>query len=183
MNKELTDDQIKPLIPQDSDWRYVVGESGAIEFARGIIELDRALQDARHAEELAAADLTISNLQAAQSVRPDIHSVLWGMRSKILNLPRYSFLSPPGGGVAKVPNRSGKWIEADDAAGLCEVEEIDAMLAAAPQLAAQPELTDAEICGIAKSTQTAEPGRDGYILPVSFARAVIAAHEAKKGGA
>ena len=37
------------------------------------------------------------------------------------------------------------------------------------------ELTDEQICNIARSTQTAEPGRDGYILPVAFARAVIAA--------
>ena len=36
------------------------------------------------------------------------------------------------------------------------------------------ELTDAEICNIARNTQTAEPGRDGYILPAAFARAVIA---------
>jgi len=55
--------------------------------------------------------------------------------------------------------------------------------AATPQPAAQPELTDAEICDVAKLTKTAEPGRDGYILPVSFARAIIAANEAKKGEA
>ena len=37
-------------------------------------------------------------------------------------------------------------------------------------------LTDAEIIAVAKATETAEPGTDGYILPVSFARAIIAAH-------
>lgn len=36
------------------------------------------------------------------------------------------------------------------------------------------ELTDSEICDIAHSTETAEPGRDGYILPVSFPRAQYA---------
>jgi len=33
-------------------------------------------------------------------------------------------------------------------------------------------LTDQRIIEIAKATDTAEPGRDGYILPVSFARAI-----------
>lgn len=40
------------------------------------------------------------------------------------------------------------------------------------------ELTDDQLCGIARGTKTAEPGRDGYILPVAFARAVIAADRA-----
>lgn len=44
------------------------------------------------------------------------------------------------------------------------------------------ELTDAEILGVATRTQSAEPGRDGYVLPFTFARAVIAAHEAKRAG-
>lgn len=33
-------------------------------------------------------------------------------------------------------------------------------------------LSDKEIIGIAKATQSAEPGRDGYILPITFAGAV-----------
>jgi hypothetical protein len=40
-------------------------------------------------------------------------------------------------------------------------------------------LTEYEICNIAKLTETAESGTEGYILPVSFARAIIAAHTAK----
>jgi hypothetical protein len=49
--------------------------------------------------------------------------------------------------------------------------------------APQPvELTDEEIADIAKETETAEPGRDGYILPHSFARAVIAAYQKKQEG-
>lgn len=35
-------------------------------------------------------------------------------------------------------------------------------------------LTDEEIIHIAKQTKTAEPGRDGHILPISFARAIEA---------
>lgn len=34
--------------------------------------------------------------------------------------------------------------------------------------------TDAEIIALADETRTGEPGRDGYILPISFARAVLA---------
>ena len=36
------------------------------------------------------------------------------------------------------------------------------------------EPTDAEIIALADETRTGEPGRDGYILPISFARAVLA---------
>jgi hypothetical protein len=36
-------------------------------------------------------------------------------------------------------------------------------------------MTDAEIIDIAKRTASAEPGRDGFILPVKFARALLAA--------
>ncbi len=34
--------------------------------------------------------------------------------------------------------------------------------------------TDAEIIALADETRTGEPGRGGYILPISFARAVLA---------
>ena len=33
--------------------------------------------------------------------------------------------------------------------------------------------TDAEIIALADETRTGEPGREGYILPISFARAVL----------
>ena len=36
------------------------------------------------------------------------------------------------------------------------------------------EPTDAEIIALADETRTGEPGRDGYIMPISFARAVLA---------
>jgi hypothetical protein len=40
----LTDDEIRPLIPQDSNWRYVVEEVGALEFARSVIAAHEAKQ-------------------------------------------------------------------------------------------------------------------------------------------
>ena len=43
-------------------------------------------------------------------------------------------------------------------------------------------LTDEEIVEIAKQTKSAEPGRDGYILPVSFARAVEAKLKERNNG-
>lgn len=55
------------------------------------------------------------------------------IRQRILALPRYSFLSPMGGGVRRYADTSGRWIEYDLAAALCEPEAIDAMLAAAPK--------------------------------------------------
>jgi hypothetical protein len=53
----------------------------------------------------------------------------------------------------------------------------------APPAAQRPwqGLTDEAIIEIAKQTQSAEPGREGYILPVSFARAIEAAHNIKEG--
>lgn len=46
------------------------------------------------------------------------------------------------------------------------------------------ELTDEEIIALAIATKSADPGRDGYILPVTFARAVeaaVLAHLAQRG--
>ena len=37
-----------------------------------------------------------------------------------------------------------------------------------------PAPTDADIIALADETRTGEPGREGYILPISFARAVLA---------
>ena len=42
------------------------------------------------------------------------------------------------------------------------------------------DLTDEEIVKIAIASSGAEPGRDGYILPVTFARAVLAAQKEKQ---
>ena len=53
-------------------------------------------------------------------------------------------------------------------------EELRSMLNH-PQPAPQP-LTDKQIIEIANKTQTAEPGTNGYVLPISFARAIEQAH-------
>lgn len=45
--------------------------------------------------------------------------------------------------------------------------------------ALQP-MTDAEIIEIAVNTMSAEPGRDGYVLPITFARAILEKVEATK---
>ena len=52
----------------------------------------------------------------------------------------------------------------------------DVPLYAAPQAAVAEPLTDEEIIAIATQTGSAEPGRDGYILPISFTRALEAHH-------
>ena len=44
-------------------------------------------------------------------------------------------------------------------------------------------LTDEQIIAVATASRAAEPGDNGYILPISFARAIIAAHEAAKDAA
>lgn len=46
-----------------------------------------------------------------------------------------------------------------------------------PELMVRPRpLADEEIISVAKQTHSAEPGREGYILPILFARAIEAAH-------
>jgi hypothetical protein len=56
-------------------------------------------------------------------------------------------------------------------------------LYAAPQAqpAVQADLTYAEIIAVAIASKSADPGRDGYILPISFACALMAAQQAKSG--
>jgi len=155
VDTELTDEQIdkiaRPYILSVGDYgcsEKAIPDNGSIEdFARAVIAADRERQDALHREELAAYELMVSNLRAAQG-GPDIRALFWQLRSKLFKLPRYSFLSPQGGGVVKVPDNCGKWIEVDDAAGLCEVEEVDALIAAAPQPAAQPCLDKGRIRAI-----------------------------------
>jgi hypothetical protein len=41
-------------------------------------------------------------------------------------------------------------------------------------------LTDEQIIAVAKSTKSAEPGAEGYILPITFAREIEAAHGIKE---
>lgn len=59
----------------------------------------------------------------------DAAALAGAIRERILNLPRYSFWVLDGG-VRRVPDEIGRWIERDAAAALCEPEELDAALAA-----------------------------------------------------
>lgn len=61
---------------------------------------------------------------------------------------------------------------------MCELRtEITRLTFEARQPAA--DLTDDEIVNIAIASKGAEPGRDGYILPITFGRAILAAQKAK----
>jgi hypothetical protein len=136
-----------------------------------------AMQSERHAQEIAAYELTVSNLRTQVAGEPVAwryqtqtgwHAVTSASAAHRVNQyhqiePLYAAPQP----VAQ-PERP-----VNCGTGHCSCIEC----------VMQPELTDAEICDVAKRTETAEPGSDGYILPVSFARAVIAAHEAKRGAA
>jgi hypothetical protein len=118
---------------------------------------------------------------ADQPAAPDVHAQFWGLRSKILALPRYSFLLNKRGGVEKVADSCGEWIDVYAAAWLCEDVRVDAMIAAAPQ-PAQPELPDAEIRPLIPKDMDWK-----YVITeagaAEFASAIIATHEAKRGAA
>ena len=62
-----------------------------------------------------------------------------------------------------IPNKDDPWFENTRAA-----------LATPAQVAALVTPSDADIIALADKTRTGVPGRDGYILPISFARAVLA---------
>ena len=59
-------------------------------------------------------------------------------------------------------------------------EVIEALRAELAKPAMCVPLTDSEIQQIAIATKSAEPGRDGYVLPYSFARAIEQAHNIKE---
>lgn len=56
--------------------------------------------------------------------------------------------------------------------------EDDVQIFTRPPAVREP-LTEAEIIKIAQDNLAADPGRDGYILPIKFARAIEAAHGIK----
>jgi len=101
----------------------------------------------------------IARIRAALAAgpTPDIRALFWQLRYKLLKLPRYSFLPNSGGGVERVPDSCGKWIEVDAAAGLCEVEEIDAMLAAAPCAGCGETCKRAKLCATCAGEIAAAP--------------------------
>jgi len=61
MNTELTDDQLNSI-----PFFGGLSDHALRRFARAVIAADRALQDARHREELAAYEMTVANLRADQ---------------------------------------------------------------------------------------------------------------------
>ena len=78
-----------------------------------------------------------------------------------------------------IPERHSYQIECSDVFGCTarvtrdsEEAAIEAWNLRAPAPAPAP--TDADIIALADETRTGEPGREGYILPISFARAVLA---------
>ena len=58
------------------------------------------------------------------------------VRKATAALPRYSFLLNSGGGVSRVEDRSGRWIEWDEAHKLFDPEMVDWLLAKAQAAAA-----------------------------------------------
>lgn len=57
-------------------------------------------------------------------------AALEAVRQRICALPRYSFLIGPGGGVQRIGDRSGNWIEFDAAHELLDPVSVDAAIAA-----------------------------------------------------
>lgn len=59
-----------------------------------------------------------------------LKTVLDALRKAMCALPRYSFLLNSGGGVSRVEDISGRWIEWDEAHKLFDLEMVDCLLAA-----------------------------------------------------
>ena len=64
-------------------------------------------------------------------------------------------------------------------------ESLEMVITTIKEALAQPEqepLTDEQIIAVAKATKSAEPGAEGYVLPITFARAIlaVAAHNIKE---
>ena len=58
------------------------------------------------------------------------------LRKALCALPRYSFLLNAGGGVSRVEDRSGRWIELDEAHKLFDPEMADWLIAKEQSMAA-----------------------------------------------
>lgn len=131
MNKELTDEQIDNELPLGmAPYLTLCGPTEIRRFARAVVAADRANQDARHAEELAAYELTISNLRAARGV-PE---------SAILQRVKYHWFDadPDVPGDAGDYEIFGRNIPCEDGCIDALIVRED-MLAAAPKPTAQPE--------------------------------------------
>lgn len=51
------------------------------------------------------------------------------LRKALCALPRYSFLLNAGGGVSRVEDQSGRWVELDKAHKLFDPEKVDWLIA------------------------------------------------------
>lgn len=59
----------------------------------------------------------------------DYDLVVEALRKAICALPRYSFLLDRSGGVRRVPDRSGNWLEFESAHALFDTEAVDNLIA------------------------------------------------------
>lgn len=59
----------------------------------------------------------------------DYDEAVEALRKEMCALPRYSFLLNSGGGVSRVEDRSGRWIEWDEAHKLFDPEVVDWLIA------------------------------------------------------
>jgi len=62
-------------------------------------------------------------------MRVERDNLIEELRKIICKLPKYSFLSSPEGGVRRVSDRSGRWIEFDAVHELLDPVAIDAIAA------------------------------------------------------
>ncbi|MFY1852421.1 hypothetical protein ACOTBX_10555 [Achromobacter xylosoxidans] len=67
---------------------------------------------------------------AAGDARADRDAAFEAVRKRLCALPRYSFWNDDNGGVKRVNDRSGNWIEFDAAHGLFDAVAVDAAIAA-----------------------------------------------------
>lgn len=65
----------------------------------------------------------------AAEASPERNDAFEAMRKKLCALPRYSFLIAPRGGVKKIEDRSGRWIDFDAAHELFDPVCVDAAIA------------------------------------------------------
>ncbi|CUI55958.1 hypothetical protein [Achromobacter xylosoxidans] len=81
-------------------------------------------------KDLLAAVRMFRPAPAAGDARADRDAAFEAVRKRLCALPRYSFWNDDNGGVKRVNDRSGNWIEFDAAHGLFDAVAVDAAIAA-----------------------------------------------------